>query len=397
MDKTEQMAEMVIQAAQVFIERRLKPLTDEVASLRAQLDAKGADWVKAEAGAAAMDACSKLMAAMPKPENGKSVDMDDVLPEIQRMVDAIPKPAPGKDADPSDVAAEVARQIALVPPPSDGKSVDLGAIFTEIGSAVTRAVDALPPPEPGKSITPEDVRPMIEQGIANAMVTIRQPKDGQSVTVEDVAPLLGQLVDKHMATIRRPEDGKSVTLEDVAPMIEDGIAKAVAAMPKPIDGKDADLGMVKDLVEIMVKSAMSEFRPPEKGEPGKDADPVDMDAVERLIADAAQRVLATWERPKDGKDGLGITDVSAELKEDGRTFVLKFSNETQEKTFEVECPWQIYRGLYEAGALYKKGDVVTYAGSQFTCKTETKAAPLTKGNADWVLSVKRGKDGKDTA
>ncbi len=433
MDKTEQLADMVIQAAQVFIDRKLAPILAGYESMKRELDLRGfvtkedvlgmisavelvgrdeelreqirtqqapptLEQVRTEASAAALDACTKLLESIPKPADGKSVSMTDVLPEIERLVAEIPRPSNGKDADPQDMAAEVARQIALVPPPVDGKSVDLGAIFTEIGAAVSRAVEALPPPEAGKSVTVEDVRPMLAEMVA----AIPAPKDGKDgkdgtngkdaepVDLAPIAQWVNNEVSRQMDDRPLPREGKD-GLDAIVDyeLIESRIRESIPAPIKGDPGKDADLAVLNDMVSDKVKAAMAEFRPPEKGDPGKDAEPLDMEEVRRHLTGEVQRELAGWERPKNGEDGLGFDDMTMDLEDDGRTLVFRVTRDGREKRFEIICPWQIYRDVYEAGRSYTRGDVVTYAGSQFTAKRDTTNKP---GTDDWVLSVKRGKD-----
>ena len=121
MDKTEQLAEMVIQAVQFYFEKKVEPILKSIAEVKS-------DLVIAGSGFASLAA------------------LDDIWSKLQALEDR-PVATP---VDPATIASEVSRQIALVPPPADGKSVDLGALFTEIGSAVTRAVAEIPRAVDGK-------------------------------------------------------------------------------------------------------------------------------------------------------------------------------------------------------------------------------------------------------
>jgi len=261
MDKTEQFAEMVIQSVKTYCEKEVAPILVKLAEATQEINAQ------------------KTMI------RDNAVELLHALNRIEEL-EARPMV---KDIDPDLVSAEVHRQISLIPPPEDGKSVDLGALFTEIGGAVSRAVDA---------------------------------------------------------------------------------------MPKPINGKDGDPGAPGLPGEP--------GKPGDPGKDGKDADPVDMDFVKEILALEVHRELSTWPRPKDG---LGLEGMAAELLEDGRTLVLRFSNGETESRQEILIPWQIYRGVYESGKLYKAGDVVTFGGSQYTAKVDTSRPPKT---TDWILSVKHG-------
>lgn len=57
-------------------------------------------------------------------------------------------------------------------------------------------------------------------------------------------------------------------------------------------------------------------------------------------------------------------------------------------------PVTIYRGVYEAGRAYEKGDSVTFRGSTWTARDATSATPGI-GATPWQLSTKAGRDGKD--
>ncbi len=381
----------------------------------------------------------RQLALIPPPKDGQSVDVGAIFSAISESVDravkALPLPEPGKSVTLDDVRPliekGVADAVAAIPMPENGRDgangkdaepVDLAPIAQWVNNEVSRQMD--------------DVRPLIDKGIADAVAAIPKPQDGkdavidfhqlrdqikamiptpipgESVTIDDVRPVLAEMV----AALPKPEDGKSVTVDDVRPIIKDLVTEMVAAIPAPLPGKDAiidyeliesrirenipapikgdpgkdaDLGVLNDMVSDKVKAAMAEFRPPEKGDPGKDAEPLDMEEVRRHLTGEVQRELAGWERPHDGEDGLGFDDMNMDLEEDGRTLVFRVSRDDREKVFKMVCPWQIFRGVYESGRSYTRGDVVTYAGSQFIAKRDTIQKP---GTDDWVLSVKRGKD-----
>lgn len=51
-----------------------------------------------------------------------------------------------------------------------------------------------------------------------------------------------------------------------------------------------------------------------------------------------------------------------------------------------------YCGTYSLGMNYEKGDAVTYAGSLWVARTDTKTRPGT--GQEWTLAVKRGRDAR---
>lgn len=229
----------------------------------------------------------------------------------------------------------------------------------------------------------------------------------------DLDDRIKAVVDEHVrsavAAIPQPE------VPDVAEMV----AKAVAAIPVPENGKDADPAVIKAMVNEAVAAI-----PPARD--GKDADPAELQAVKEAVAE-----LRGWKDAMripeaiHGKDGRSI--VSARINDDGE-LVLKYSDgDTQnlgrikgqdgKDAFEIEAlaveydgersfsigwpdgrkavfdlPVPIYRGVWKGGA-YKRGDTVTWGGSQFTAVRDTEAKPEMDGS--WQLSVKRGRDGRE--
>ncbi len=409
MDKTEALADMVIKAVSGLVERRVQALTDELAALRAELAVKAA--------------------ALPTLDDARSI--------LRSMVDELPRPqdgapgergmsgergAPGERGLPGEsvhqdtlrlwIGDEVAKSFDKLRIPKDGAPGDRGekgepgiqgapgqVDMIEVRRMIGEAVSAMPKAENGKDGAPgergADGTPGEngKDGAPGARGADGAPgengKDGTpGARGADGAP--GQ----------RGADGKSIDIEEVRAMVNDFVVREMAAIPRPkdgergergevgergmpgdrgIDGKDADLGVLRDIVGIAVKAAISEVPMPQ----------VDMGDIERFCETAAQKAVAAVPVPRDGKDGFGLEDFEVDLKDDGRTLVLRFERGEQEKTFEIICPWQIYRGVWTAGR-YQKGDVVTYAGSSWTALSDTTETPG-KSSA-WQLSVKRGKD-----
>lgn len=99
----------------------------------------------------------------------------------------------------------------------------------------------------------------------------------------------------------------------------------------------------------------------------------------------------------DGKDGLGFDDLSVDY--DGeRTVTLKFQRGDVVKTFPFRMPVVLYRGLYDPSAAYEKGDAVTWGGSMWIAREDTRSINPDEnsvaGKKAWALSVMRGRQGK---
>lgn len=127
------------------------------------------------------------------------------------------------------------------------------------------------------------------------------------------------------------------------------------------------------------------------GKAGRDIDP-------EFVREFLTKELDKWPRPKDGADGKdGEPGVSADdfdfaFDPDTRELCIKFIRGTTviERRKILEG-MRIYRGVYEQGKSYEKGDVVTWDGSEWSAMAQTKDRP---GNGStWKLSVKHGEKG----
>lgn len=123
---------------------------------------------------------------------------------------------------------------------------------------------------------------------------------------------------------------------------------------------------------------------------GKDAEPVDVAALERRIDEQ----VAALPKPKDGENGFSLDDFDVNVADDGRTIVMSFDQ--GEKRFEAEMkfPVVLYRGVFKEGEEYSAGDSATWGGSLWIAGRDTKAKPDSP-DSGWRLAVKKGRDGKD--
>jgi len=382
MDKSEQYADIIAKACQALIERKLAPILTRIDEMAKSLDGfmrKGdaAQFVTAEgfrveldvirndlAGVAkcveakpdletlraeqanvATKAAADLFATLPKPENGKSVTVDEVRPLLEQMVKAIPAPRDGGDG--KDGADGL--------PGKDGRDGKDGALG-ERGADGAAGAAGLPGEKGADGINGRD--------------------GADGLSGKDGAP--GERGEKGADGINGKDgrdgiDGRNVEPEVVRQLVDEVATKAIAEIPRPKDGEPGERGATGEQGEA--------------GRDGRDGQPGVPGAPGEKGLDGING--------RDGVDGIGIEDVALELKEDGRTMIVRFSGAGREKSFEVVCPWQIYRGVYVSGKRYARGDVVTYGGSQFTAKQDTTEPPETKGTGGgWQLSVKRGADAK---
>lgn len=298
--------------------------------------------------------------------------VDGIEAKMAARLDALEKQlstiGPTVDGIGATIGEEVAKAVAALPAPKDGKDADPEVIKAEVATAVAAAVAALPPAAPGEP--------------------------GKSVTVDDVAPMLNEAVSREVekavaalppAEPGRPgEPGKSVTADDVRPLIEAEVEKAMSAIPAPKDGINL-AGAVIDRDGNLVLTLSDGKTVPLGRVVGKDAD-------ETAIAKLIEAEIAKFPRPKDGLDGLGFDDLTVE--HDGeRGIVLRFVRGEQVKEFRAHLPVMLYRGVFNDGHTYERGDTVTWGGHLWHCNEETRDKPGT--SKSWTLAAKRGRDGSD--
>lgn len=90
----------------------------------------------------------------------------------------------------------------------------------------------------------------------------------------------------------------------------------------------------------------------------------------------------------------GVVSITDEFLDDGRVLerVMVFTGGQRQIT-RTRTANMIYRGVWKEGR-FERGDVVSRSGSAWHCERETTETPGV--SPDWVLSVKRGRDGKET-
>lgn len=96
------------------------------------------------------------------------------------------------------------------------------------------------------------------------------------------------------------------------------------------------------------------------------------------------------EQGKPGKDAIGLGDIK--LSYDGaRKLTVALQAGTETKSFDIDLPIPIYRGIYKADTSYELGDMVTFGGSCWHCNEDTQDKPGS-GAKSWQLAVKQGRD-----
>jgi len=169
------------------------------------------------------------------------------------------------------------------------------------------------------------------------------------------------------------------------------VERAVAAIPRPKDGAPGPKGDPGERGAPGERGPIGERgekgidgAPGRDGLPGRDGQPGAPGAMGEKGADGVDG--------RDGRDGWTPDDFDFEMAEDGRTLRCIARHAGGEVVREFHLAMPVYREVWRAGE-YRKGDVVTYAGSMFHARRDTSQTPGT--GDDWVLAVKRGRDGKD--
>lgn len=319
---------------------------------------------------------------------------EGMFPVMSRMVEAAVGPLHARIADLEQKLAEGADEIAMLQKRPD---------CAEVEEAIARAVAALPTPKDGRDADPEAIELMVAQAVAALPV----PQDGKDADPTAVAasvvallePVISEriagldvdmgrveeIIAAKVAQIPAPQDGKSLTAEDVAPLIAEEVQKAVAAIPAAKDGIGLAGAVIDREGSLILTLTNGETR--DLGcVIGRDAD---MDSIARRI----EELVAEIPRPKDGKDGFSLDSFDTEMKEDGRTILLKFTSGDTTEVHELCFPLVIDRGVYKAETDYARGDAATWGGQFWIAQRDTSAKP--GGNDDWRLAVRKGRDGKD--
>lgn len=335
MDATAFGAEMVA-LVKDFLEQEIDPLRQKLAALEQQL------------------------ASLPKP---KETDVDDITKTAARLVRVDVDDLLRDVMKTGDGEAMIAKAVQSLPEPLTVETVK---------SIVGEAVAAIPKPVDGKSIDPADVQRMVDEAAAKLP------------TIEMAEARIAAEVEKAFSAIEKPKDGHSPKLEEYAVYLDEAVQRAAAALPVPKDGVSL-AGAVIDREGSLILT-LSDGSTRDLGKVvGKDADPVDMAAIERSIVEKITAIPV----PKDGQDGVGFDDMTCELRDDGVYLVW----EKGEVIKEARLPVPIYRGVWKDGA-YHKGDTVTWGGSTWIAEGDPSGKPDAP-DSGWRLAVKKGRDGKD--
>lgn len=198
----------------------------------------------------------------------------------------------------------------------------------------------------------------------------------------------------------------AIVNEATAPLVKR--IEELEARPIEIDMSDVVKELlsadgIKQLVGLEVDAFLTENPPP----PGKDGKSVTLEDVslfldaaiakhvlelERRASDTIARAIDKIPAPKDGRDGVDLTELSVDF--DGeRTVTVK--GRTGEVTKRVPIP--LWRGYWSEGVVAERGDILTHNGTAYIAVVDNpKCEPgVGKYDHEWKVFTRKGRDGKD--
>ena len=213
-----------------------------------------------------------------------------------------------------------------------------------------------------------------------------------AIVNEATAPLVKRIEELEA---RQPEKGDKGDPGEPAPPVESDVSDVVKELLSA-DG-------IKQLVGLEVDAFLTENPPP----PGKDGKSVTLDDVslfldaaiakhvlelERRASETIARAIDKIPAPKDGRDGVDLTEVGLEF--DGERTVT-----VRGRTGEVSkrLPIPLWRGYWSQGVAAEKGDILTHNGTAYIAVVDNpKCEPdVGKYDHEWKVFTRKGRDGKD--
>lgn len=331
-----------------------------------------------------------------------------ILLRLAALEEAVARGMPALDMLRSEVSAlparferQMAATLAAMPQP---EPLDFAPIVRGIDERIEARIAALPTaptaeevaalvpaPKDGNDADPEIMKTVIAEEVARKVAEFPAPKDGN-----DGAP------GEKGAPGRDGVDGKDIDPADVRAIV----AEAVAALPLPAPGKDA----APEDIAAAVEKVLATWERPKDGAPGAKGDPGPAGAPGRGIAgiikdhegclnvtftdgDIAKVARIDGAPGNDGVDGLGFEDL--DVVQDDTSVTLRFSrgDKVKEWTFAKPTLADFFKYGWKDGTEYKRGAVVMWAGQPWLAMADTKARP--ESNGDWTMLAKKARDGKD--
>lgn len=335
------------------------------------------------------DATRGFVSASIEPLHARIRELDAELRLCRSCIDGLPAPRDGKDAvlDPEMLRSMVALAVDAIPRPENGSSVSIQDVEPMLRDLVAARVSEIPPVA-AERVDMDQVRALVGEAVA-ALPPPANGDPGSSVTIADLAPLLDEQVpaeirrqiEAAVAALPPPRDGTNGEAPDPAEieaMVARSVSEAVARIPRAADGEPG-----RDALQIELMPAIDPARVYPRGVYAQH---------EGGIWRSYQRTagMLGWECVLQGIAGAEISQGATE-----RHISLQLRMSSGEVVaHELLLPLTIYRGTYEVDKQYERGDIVTRSGSQWHANEPT-TEPPEPGCAAWTLSTKRGERGRD--
>lgn len=340
----------------------------------------------------------------------------DRLAAAEKRLDDLPRPAEPVDLTPLTTLVAVLEERVLSLP-NVPTAADVAALVAPGNDADPEVTRTLVVDEVGKAVAaipPVDLAPL--QAAINAANAATAEATALAEAYKQAIADLPKVptAEEVRALIPTPENGKSVTIDEVRPLVEEAVAaiprivqdgkdatpeqiaeavdKALATWERPKDGESVTLEQLRPLVDETVAKRVAEI-PASKDGVGLAGMLIDRDGeLVATLTDGTTKKLGPVVG-KDGEPGVGWDEATEEMADDGRTIVRRYAKGDQVTEFRHTFAVVLDRGVFKDGSEYVAGDGVTYGGSFWIAQATTKDKP---GNSDaWRLAVKKGRDGKD--
>lgn len=239
----------------------------------------------------------------------------------------------------------------------------------------------------------------------------------KSMLAAEFAPILKRLDELEAIELPSAEQTASLVVKDLLEsenldsLIDLRVTEYLVANPPPkgekgedgkdgVDGKDGSDGL-----NGQNGSNGMDGKDGEKGIDGKDGrDGEDGVGLAGAVIDRDGELVVTTTKGaaiklgcivgRDGVDGVGFDDMSAESDADGGV-ILKFTRGSQVKEYPLHFAIPVYRGYYREGRKSKEGHLLTHEGNLWIAKRANCSKPCFENKEDWELVARKGHDGKD--
>ncbi|MGB3445732.1 MAG: hypothetical protein WBA48_03440 [Xanthobacteraceae bacterium] len=186
-------------------------------------------------------------------------------------------------------------------------------------AALEKRIDELPTPQNGKDADEEVIVARVRDEVSAELKDLRSAIEAIQPAPE--LPDIPGMVEQAVSDAR----GQDVT--QIQSWM-DGVDEKLAALPAPRDGKDADpidMDAVRSMISESVTAAVAAIPAPQDGKS------VTIDDVRPVIDDAVTRAVAALPKAKDGepgKDGVGVA--GAVIDRDGSLVVTLSNGDTKQ-------------------------------------------------------------------